>query len=64
MPELTTPPPTQADPFPNWEANIYIPDAPLHLSLEQLSEVVVAQGLGQREVDKKEDLIFGAREDY
>ena len=44
--ELTTPPPTQADAFPDWEAKLYIPDAPLYLFLEQLPDVVVAEGLG------------------
>ena len=56
--------PTQLDAFPNWEADLYIPDVPVHLSLEQLYEVVVAEGLGQREHEDKEDLIFGARECY
>ena len=53
-----------ANAFPNWEANFFIPDALIHLSLEQLPEVAVAEGLGQREVEDKEDLIFGAWEHY
>ena len=61
---LTTPPSMWPDTFPNWEQELYIPDAPLHLSLEQLLEIVVVEGLGQREVDKEEYLIFGARECY
>ena len=64
IPELITPPPMQADTFPNWEAGLYILDTPLYLSLEQLPEVAVAKGLGQREVENKEDLIFRAREHY
>ena len=63
-PELTIPPPTQPDIFPSWEADLFIPDAPVHLSFEQLLEVVVAEGLGQREVEDREGLVFRARECY
>ena len=45
MPILTTPPPTQPDTFSNWKADLFIPDALVHLSLEQLLEVIVAEGL-------------------
>lgn len=54
----------QADTFPNWKADPYIPDTPIYLSLEQLSEVVVAEELGQRKVEDKKDLIFKVREHY
>ena len=64
MPTLTTPPPTRPDTFPNWEQELFIPNTLIHLSLEQLPEVVVAEGLGQREVKDEEDLIFRAREYY
>ena len=64
MPELATPPPTWPDTFLNWKADLYISDTPVHLSLEQLFEVVVTEGLGQREVEVKKDLIFEARECY
>ena len=63
-PELTTPHPMWADAFPNWKANLYILEASIYLSLEQLPEVVVAEGLVQREVEDEEDLIFKARECY
>ena len=36
----------QANAFPNWEVDLYISDTPIHLSLKQLLEVVVAEGLG------------------
>ena len=63
-PELATPPPNQPDVFLNWKQDLYIPGTSVHLSLEQLQEVVVAEELGQREVKNEEDLIFGARECY
>ena len=46
MPELATPPPMWVDTFSNWEAELFIPNTPVHLSFEQLPEVVVAEGLG------------------
>ena len=64
MPTLTTSPPTWPNAFPNWEQDLFIPDAPIHLSLEQLPEVVVEEGLEQREVEDKEDLVFRAQEWY
>ena len=60
MPTFAIPPPMWPDAFPNWEADLFIPDAAVHLSLEQLPEVVGEEGLGQREVEDKEDLVFGA----
>ena len=63
-PELATPSSMQADTFPNSETDFFIPNTSIHLSLEQLPEVVVAEKLGQREVENEEDLIFEARECY
>ena len=63
-PTLATPSPMQPNAFPNWEQDLFIPEAPISLSLEQLPEVVVEEGLGQREVDEEEDLVFRARECY
>ena len=64
MPELATSPPMWADAFSNWEADLFIPEALVHLLLEQLPEVVVEEGLGQRKVKKEEDLVFRLREHY